>query len=71
MTNYLRLVSDDEVTRAAAIGAWLAGYPSATSRRSMESALRTVVRTACDLGREDPVEISTFRWGASRRRGMP
>ena len=62
MTAQLHIVSDDENGRAVAIEAWLASYPSATSSRSMASALRTVVRTANGVGREDSVDVPSFEW---------
>lgn len=60
MTAALHLVTDDEFIRASAIEAWLAGYPSDTSRRSMGSALRTVARTSLALGPRDPVDVTAY-----------
>jgi integrase len=55
-------VTPEERLRATAIENWLCGYPSAESRRSMESSLRAIVRAARDLKRDEFVNIMDFGW---------
>ena len=64
MSALLRPVTDEDARRAAAIASWLDGYESATSRRSMASALRAIARTYQDLGPRDPVDVNLFAWEA-------
>lgn len=64
MSGALRSVTDEDAQRAAAIASWLAGFPAATSRRSMASALRAIVRAFEDLDRRAPVNVELFAWEA-------
>ena len=64
MSATLRSVSEEDVRRAAAIASWLAGYESATSRRTMGSSLRAIARTYYGLGPRDPVDVNLFAWEA-------
>ena len=62
MNHGLRLVSPEEFARAAALEKWLAGYTTASGRRSMESSLRCVVRACLEIDRDVAVDLTVFPW---------
>ena len=62
MSDYLHLLSDEERARTEAIEAWLDGYGSPSGRRSMESSLRAVMRSALGFERDAAVRLESFPW---------
>lgn len=62
MNPALQVVSSEELERAAAIARWLSSYSTESGRRSMESSLRAIMRTALQVAPDAPVRIESFQW---------
>jgi integrase/recombinase XerD len=62
MSAELRLATETDLRRAAVIERWASSHSTVQTRRTMESALRAVVRCAKDLEPHAPVNVYTFPW---------
>jgi site-specific recombinase XerD len=62
MTSNLHEVSPEELARGTAIENWLKTFSTASSKRSMLSSLRAIIRAAYGIERDAPVRVAGFEW---------
>jgi integrase len=62
MSAALRVVTNEEAEQAHLLDVWLKHFSTPESKRTIESALRAIVRSAQSLDRTAPVSVTDFPW---------